>query len=75
MESRDKVCRHLAACILWSIALTFSGYSLAEEPATSSLKVMSFNIRNGTARDRENHWNNRKDFVVETVKVFNPDVL
>lgn len=75
MKNRDKVCRRLAACILWSIALTFSGYSWGEEPSTSSLKVMSFNIRYGTARDRENHWNNRKEFLVETIKVFNPDVL
>lgn len=39
------------------------------------LRVMSFNIRYGTANDSENHWDKRKDFVVETVRAFHPDLL
>lgn len=36
---------------------------------------MSFNIRYGTARDGDNAWPKRKDFVVDTIKAFKPDVL
>lgn len=39
------------------------------------LRVMSFNIRYGTANDGENHWDKRKEFLVETIKAFNPDLL
>ncbi|QDT54760.1 Endonuclease/Exonuclease/phosphatase family protein [Caulifigura coniformis] len=39
------------------------------------LRVMSFNIRYGTAKDGPNHWDLRKDFVVETIKAFKPDLL
>lgn len=44
-------------------------------PAAGDLKVMSYNIRYGTARDGENHWEKRKDFVAETIKAANPDLL
>lgn len=39
------------------------------------LRVMSFNIRYGTAQDGENHWDKRKDFLIETIRSFNPDLL
>ncbi|HKX30152.1 MAG TPA: endonuclease/exonuclease/phosphatase family protein [Blastocatellia bacterium] len=39
------------------------------------LRVMSFNIRYGTANDGENNWEHRKDFLVETIKSFDPDLL
>ena len=39
------------------------------------LRVMSFNIRFGTANDGKNHWDHRKEFLVETVKAFHPDLL
>lgn len=39
------------------------------------LKVMSFNIRYGTARDGEDHWDKRKEFLVDVIKTFGPDVL
>ena len=38
----------------------------ATTPA-AGLKVMTFNIRYGTANDGENHWDKRKAFLVETV--------
>ena len=48
----------------------------AEEPDRATpLKVMSFNIRYGAAKDGDNHWNNRKNFVAETIRVFDPDLL
>jgi endonuclease/exonuclease/phosphatase family metal-dependent hydrolase len=39
------------------------------------VRVMSYNIRYGTARDGENHWDKRKEFLVETIKAFDPDLL
>ena len=38
-------------------------------------RVMSFNIRYGTANDGENHWSKRKDFLIETINAFGPDLL
>ncbi len=59
------------------LALTPFVSALAAEPAPASddLRVMSFNIRYGTAQDGENHWDKRKDFVVDTVRAFAPDLL
>lgn len=39
------------------------------------IRVMSFNIRYGTANDGENRWENRKDFLIETIRKFDPDLL
>lgn len=41
----------------------------------SDVRVMSFNIRFGTAPDGENHWDKRKEFLIETIKAFDPDLL
>lgn len=48
----------------------------SREPVEPSpVRVMSFNIRYGTANDGENHWDKRKQFLVETIKAFEPDLL
>lgn len=48
----------------------------ADEPQERrEVRVMSFNIRYGTADDGANHWTRRKDFVVETIRAFSPDLL
>ena len=39
------------------------------------VKVMSFNIRYGTAKDGENHWDKRRAFLAATIKAFAPDLL
>ncbi|MGB2092293.1 MAG: endonuclease/exonuclease/phosphatase family protein [Akkermansiaceae bacterium] len=39
------------------------------------LKLMSFNIRNGTANDEDNHWNLRKDLVYQVIRDDAPDIL
>jgi len=36
---------------------------------------MTFNIRYGTANDGENHWEKRKDFLIDSIKAFDPDLL
>ena len=51
---------------------------LARLPAAQagdSLKVMSFNIRYGTARDGDNAWDLRRDAVIAVIDTFRPDVL
>lgn len=51
-----------------------------EEPTKGAgdmepIRVMSFNIRYGTANDGDNHWERRKDFLMETIRAFDPDLL
>ena len=40
-----------------------------------AVRVMSFNIRYGTAKDGDNHWDHRREFLLETIRGFNPDLL
>ncbi|HEX5734337.1 MAG TPA: endonuclease/exonuclease/phosphatase family protein [Blastocatellia bacterium] len=42
---------------------------------SADVRVMSFNIRFGTAPDGDNHWEKRKQFLVETIRAFDPDLL
>lgn len=47
-------------------------------PAVSDarpLRVMSFNVRFGTAEDGEDRWERRKDLLVRTIEAFGPDLL
>ncbi len=37
--------------------------------------VMSFNLRYGTAKDGDNAWEHRRDFLVETIKEASPDII
>jgi endonuclease/exonuclease/phosphatase family metal-dependent hydrolase len=49
----------------------------AAQPAAAppALRVMSFNIRYGTANDGPDHWDKRRDMLVETIRRFDPDLL
>ena len=47
----------------------------AAQQANTEVKVLSFNIRYGTARDRTNAWNKRRDLTVETIRRFDPDLV
>lgn len=65
----------LTRCLV-GILIVAATASVAEEPDRSPpIKVMSFNIRFGAAKDGDNHWENRKNFVTETIRVFDPDLL
>jgi endonuclease/exonuclease/phosphatase family metal-dependent hydrolase len=55
--------------------LAVSPGAAQDEAAAIDLRVMSFNIRYGTARDGENHWERRREFLVETIAAFKPDLL
>ena len=43
--------------------------------AAIDLKVMSFNVRVGSANDGVNSWDNRKDYAVQVVEDYTPDIL
>jgi endonuclease/exonuclease/phosphatase family metal-dependent hydrolase len=42
---------------------------------SEGLRVMSFNIRYGTANDGDNSWPNRKEQVLEVIREYDPDLL
>ena len=48
---------------------------LPQAPAAEPLKVMSFNIRYGTANDGENRWENRRDALFELMRAEDADVI
>jgi len=62
--------------IYYILFLSFLSCSKPNENSSDKiLKIMSFNIRYGTANDGENSWPNRKDFLFEIIKNYNPDIL
>lgn len=68
------MCERFCCCLFFAIVMSAWQPTYADEPA-KELRVMSFNIRYGTARDGENHWDRRKEFLVETIQAFAPDLL
>ena len=48
---------------------------LLPEAVEDDIRVVSFNIRNGKAEDGINHWDNRKDRVVEMMQSLNTDLF
>ena len=44
-------------------------------PAPVELKVMSFNVRYGTAEDGDNAWPLRRDLLVDTIRQYAPDLI
>jgi endonuclease/exonuclease/phosphatase family metal-dependent hydrolase len=65
----------LALLFTAGAAVASPGAALGAAPAVAPVRVMSFNIRYGTARDGENAWEKRKGFLAETVAAFDPDLL
>lgn len=65
-----------ARCVILSWVAAWAGLlSVHEATAAEPLKVMSFNIRYGTAKDGTNEWSHRRDLVLKTIQEFGPDVL
>lgn len=67
--------KFLVAAALAVSAIATPSLIAAEPGSTAPVKVMSYNIRYGTAADGENHWDKRKEFLAETIKAANPDLL
>jgi endonuclease/exonuclease/phosphatase family metal-dependent hydrolase len=65
------------ALLLLMLAAVGAVYAPASGPAEGapSLRVMSFNIRYGTAPDGDNAWEHRRDLLLETITTFDPDIL
>lgn len=55
---------------LFAAATSFSADEKGEK-----VSVMSFNIRFGTANDKENAWPHRRELVAETIRKRSPDLL
>ena len=55
------------------LVLLSSYRAAAAEP--QSIRVMSFNIRFGTANDGDNRWEKRHHVVLKTIRDFDPDLL
>jgi endonuclease/exonuclease/phosphatase family metal-dependent hydrolase len=65
------------ARLAW-LLLTAVTIWLAPPPSSaqdSQTRVMTFNIRYGTADDGVNRWDNRKEFLAATIKAFDPDLI
>ncbi|MBC7965153.1 MAG: endonuclease/exonuclease/phosphatase family protein [Fuerstia sp.] len=65
----------------FAVAMIFSGAFvecapvLAQDDGSPGLRVMSFNIRYGTASDGKDVWTNRQKLVVTVIKTFAPDLM
>jgi endonuclease/exonuclease/phosphatase family metal-dependent hydrolase len=64
--------RTLAALLLLLPAACAAPSQAGEVPP---LRVMTYNVRYGTAKDGENHWDQRKELCVSRALAFDPDVL
>jgi endonuclease/exonuclease/phosphatase family metal-dependent hydrolase len=63
----------IACTVLGVAALTLvAGTALG---ADQVLRVMTFNIRYGTADDGDNSWDKRKELLLATIRTFDPDLL
>jgi len=62
----------LSLCLPQAIA---SADSKSSEAKALEVRVMSFNIRYGTANDGENHWKNRTEMVFDVLRNHKPDIV
>ncbi len=62
---------------LFTLLISFMVYNgvLASKSSASKLKVMTFNIRYGTADDGDNKWENRKDIFFDVLKNQKADII
>ncbi len=68
----------LGLCVLLGLCLlqTITSADLSRSEAKDlEVRVMSFNIRYGTANDGENHWKNRHEMVFDVLRNHRPDVV
>lgn len=72
----------LIGLLLMIGAITFTEYTAADEQksgdasaACKELRLMTFNIRTGKAKDGEHHWRYRSRYVVQLLSESAPDVL
>jgi len=73
MQRRDFA--RLSALALGGIIAPWPRVWAAPRSAPVTLRVMSFNIRYGTAADGESHWDRRKEFLVDVLREQMPDLI
>jgi endonuclease/exonuclease/phosphatase family metal-dependent hydrolase len=62
--------------VVTAVVLSLAAGALVRPAAAQDpLRVMTFNIRYGTANDGDNHWEKRRDFLVDVIREEDPDVL
>lgn len=57
------------------IAVAVAVAAMSSAYAQMPLRVMTFNIRYGTAPDGKNSWQHRKELAAETIRKIDPDIL
>lgn len=62
------------AFLICGLALA-SAASATPQPGTHDLRVMTFNVRYGTADDGINAWPHRRDLMVRVIREEHPDIL
>jgi endonuclease/exonuclease/phosphatase family metal-dependent hydrolase len=74
--------RSLTAVLFVVLASALSAsFAASPQPAAApgsgdaTLRVMTFNIRYGTAKDGPDHWDKRRELLADTVRKFDPDLL
>jgi len=61
--------------ILIPLILILTGFTSCEKTPITGMKIMTFNIRYGTATDGENSWEHRKPLLIHCLKKYQPDIL
>ena len=65
----------LSGCQQLSAVSNSTNQNHLSEPGALTLDLMTFNIRNGRAKDGENSWNNRKGLVFDVLNNQSADVI
>lgn len=63
-----------AGCLVGMLVLPRGAFG-GEPEREAGLRVMSFNVRYGTADDGPNHWRHRRSTLLETIRAYDPDLL
>jgi len=58
--------------LLFPILIIFAA---CQKTQTTDMKIMTFNIRYGTASDGENSWEHRQPLLIDCLKKYQPDIL
>ncbi len=64
-----------ASGLALGILLFWTTGTHAADTRNGEVRVLSYNIRMGTAKDGENHWDCRKAALIATIKTLDPDLL
>ena len=65
----------MKSSIFMLVLLLFFGNPGCFKTQKSGMKVMTFNIRYGTAKDGENSWEYRESILIDCLKKYQPDIL